>query len=156
MATGRQEHIHWTQFPKQTWPTPEEWIAANPVRVAFYMRAAGPDATERIRQQRAVLMKYGQANVPGVPLREYCDNRPRGVPDPTGLWDASGLPGMLSEARKEKFNLLLVTGLDRLSRSSVRLTELLGTLADAGVNVRVIGPDGKEAKQEHFPEVTLR
>ncbi len=105
---------------------PQASPAQKPKRAALYLRVSTDRQT--IENQRIALREAGQRRGWEI-VAEYSDKGISGTKDKT---ERPGLEGMLEDARRRKFDVVMIWGLDRLGRSLKIVLATAGEVQDAG------------------------
>ncbi len=105
--------------------------AADGTRVAGYTHVAADDPAGAAAQAQEYLLREYVTSQPGwQPVAHYHDNGSGNTLNRPGLNQA------LADAETGRFDVLLVTGIDRLARRTDALAAVIDRLDRAGVTVR--------------------
>lgn len=122
--------------------------AAVSTRLALYARVRSrggrPQAALAVEQSRLLAAAAGWSD--GVVVAAYADAAPGGRP---------GLARLRADAAARVFDVLVVTGLDRLGGAGRARTRLLAELAAAGVRVHPLGPTRRRRGDHQWLAVAL-
>jgi DNA invertase Pin-like site-specific DNA recombinase len=102
---------------------------------AIYVRSASSlaEGASALDVQRTQLEEYAALESVQI-VKIYTDLGISGISKPE---QRPGLAALLEDAHKGEFNVMYITGLDRLGRRAEYVNEIIGQLRDAGVKIKV-------------------